>query len=448
MNKIHALILMILLPACFAVAGSGDKSRLIVMTDLGGFDPDDKQSLIHLLLCSDRIDIEGVISTNAWLDDPDRRDSIRAVADNYREVYNNLSRHSSGVITPDRLDSIIMRGQEKAHIYGTGEGMDSEGSEWIISRVSDESDGRPVWIAAWGGMNTLAQALQKASRIYDKDEFERFKGKIRIYDVLGQDDAGAWIAANYPDIMYIRNKEVYGWAPDDKWTDDNIQSVSQFGKHYPDRIWATEGDSPSFLYVYSNGLNAPEHPDWGGWGGRFSLTKGKNPTGMDFIERSGKDESAYGDYYMLVSAPEGVNAINMWREHIYNDFAARMKWTETSDYSKANHHPVVTVNRHHGNMPLHIRAKAGEKVTLDASGCSDPDNDGLKFCWTIYDKPVSYEGNVAIADSTDKTCVVNIPAGEGYGTLHVVLAVTDTGVPSLTSYKRIVIDVEEGECQK
>ncbi|WP_333493968.1 MULTISPECIES: nucleoside hydrolase-like domain-containing protein [Bacteroides] len=33
----------------------------MVTTDLGSSDPDDVQSMIHLLLCSDAIDIEGLI---------------------------------------------------------------------------------------------------------------------------------------------------------------------------------------------------------------------------------------------------------------------------------------------------------------------------------------------------------------------------------------------------
>ena len=30
-----------------------------------------------------------------------------------------------------------------------------------------------------------------------------------------------------------------------------------------------EGDTPSFLGLIDNGLNAYRRPDWGGWGGRY-----------------------------------------------------------------------------------------------------------------------------------------------------------------------------------
>ena len=45
-----------------AQVANEDKYRLIVTTDLGGTDPDDIQSMIHLLLCSNVIDIEGLIN--------------------------------------------------------------------------------------------------------------------------------------------------------------------------------------------------------------------------------------------------------------------------------------------------------------------------------------------------------------------------------------------------
>ena len=39
--------------------------------------------------------------------------------------------------------------------------------------------------------------------------------------------------------------------------------------NYPDVGYGMEGDTPSYLSLIPNGLNVPEHPDWGGWGGRY-----------------------------------------------------------------------------------------------------------------------------------------------------------------------------------
>lgn len=100
---------------------------------------------------------------------------------------------------------------------GVGEGKDSPGSELIIDAVDKKEDSRPVWLAAWSGMNTIAQAIWKVHATRTPEEFRKFAAKIRIYDVLGQDDAGAWIAKSFPEIFYIRNKEIYGWGPSDEW---------------------------------------------------------------------------------------------------------------------------------------------------------------------------------------------------------------------------------------
>ena len=41
----------------------GARPRVVVTTDIGGTDPDDFQSLVHLLLYADVLDIEGLISS-------------------------------------------------------------------------------------------------------------------------------------------------------------------------------------------------------------------------------------------------------------------------------------------------------------------------------------------------------------------------------------------------
>lgn len=237
-----------------AQVANEDKHRLIVTTDLGGTDPDDIQSMIHLLLCSNVIDIEGLISSQVWMDDPDKTAKISEVVEQFGEVLPRLNKHAEGYPSLNQLQAIIKQGQPSSNMTGVGQGKDSPGSELIISVVDKKKDQRPVWLAAWGGMNTIAQVLWKVKHTRSEKDIKKFTAKIRIYDVLGQDDAGAWIAKNFPEIVYIRNKEVYGWGPSDQWLKQNIQSHQPLGKHYPDRKWATEGDSPAFFYVYANGL--------------------------------------------------------------------------------------------------------------------------------------------------------------------------------------------------
>ena len=445
MKKFVAILLLFVpLLAQWALAQSllpNEKNRVIVTTDLGGADPDDIQSMIHLLVCSNVYDIEGLISSQAWVTDPDRTGKVREVVECFGEVLPRLKKHDPGYPDLDYLRSIVKRGQAVSNMDGVGEGKDSPGSELIIAAVDKKGDNRPVWLTAWGGMNTIAQAIWKVKHTRGESELKRFLGKIRIYDILGQDDAGAWIAHNFPDILYIRNKHVYGWPPSDEWIKGHIQCHGSLGKVYPNRIWATEGDSPAFLYLYANGLNVPDSVDYGGWGGRFSKEKQSGLRGMDFIEKSGKDETQYDPYYMYVSAPEGVQAINKWQRHIWNDFEARMRWAATDRFEAANHHPVAIVNGERSLRCLYVDAKAGETLTFDASQSEDVDNDNLSYNWSVYAEPSTYKDKVAVKSGKLPLCHVAVPHDASGKTIHLILEVTDDGTPNLTAYKRIVLRV-------
>jgi hypothetical protein len=56
-----------------------------------------------------------------------------------------------------------------------------------------------------------------------------------------------------------------------EWLDQNIRRKGPLGAEYPRWDNLMEGDTPSFLNLINNGLSSPEHPNWGGWGGRYEL---------------------------------------------------------------------------------------------------------------------------------------------------------------------------------
>jgi hypothetical protein len=148
-----------------------------------------------------------------------------------------------------------------------------------------------------------------------------------------------------------------------------------------------------------------------------------------------------------------------WRKAFQHDFSARMDWT-LKEFKGANHNPVVVVNGDLSNEPIVIHAKVGTPVTLSAAGTRDPDGNDLQYTWWYYEeaasvlsKPVkpeevvgergedelSIEPKVKIEDGDGEEAKV-IPRASGLA--HIILAVEDNGDPSLTSYRRVILRIE------
>lgn len=67
MKKIISLFVVCFFVLCQISAQTNNHTRMIITTDIGGSDPDDKQSLVHLMVMLDKVDLEGIISQHAWV---------------------------------------------------------------------------------------------------------------------------------------------------------------------------------------------------------------------------------------------------------------------------------------------------------------------------------------------------------------------------------------------
>jgi hypothetical protein len=423
-----------------------DRPRVLVLTDIGN-EPDDSQSMVRFLLHADEFDVEGLVATSSThLKDRVNPRMIAERVEAYGKVRDNLLRHADGYPTEASLRERIKSGRPEFGMRGVGEGKDSEGSDWIIA-VVDRDDPRPVRVTVWGGANTLAQALWKVKQARSPEEVERFVAKLRVYTISDQDDAGPWLRVTFPDLFYIVSpggdyaKATWAGISGEKhykfsgpdfslvsngWIDEHVQhGHGPLGELYPDTAYIMEGDTPSFLHLIPNGLNAPEHPEWGGWGGRYEKKSGFYTDTADTA--TGADGKTY---------TTGQASVWRWREAYQNDFAARMDWC-VWPRDGANHPPVARLG--HDEV---LEARAGEVVRLDATGSSDPDGDGLTYEWIAYPEAGTYRGRLEIKDSTKPAASVTAPEVEGPQEAHVILKVRDTGTPPLTRYRRVRIAIK------
>ena len=417
------------------------KPRIINTTDLGA-DPDDKQSMVRQLVSADAYDIEGlIVATGCWKPKQENTAMLDTLVDAYAAAYPNLSVHAPGFPTPEYLRSVSVMGQTGYGMGDVGNGKSSPGSDLIIATV-DRDDPRPVWVMGWGGMNTVAQAIWEVRETRSAEELSEFLSKLRLFDILGQDDAGAWIAHTFPEVFYIRATEVYGWQPTDAYLDEHVQNHGALGAVYPDRIWATEGDTPSFLHVYTNGLNDPERIGQGGWGGRFDTTERAGIRSMSEVAKiDANAETQYDPYYMSGNVPVGEATFTRWKRAIHDDFAARMDWSITDTYDGANHHPIAVLNGSHSRDILTMEAYPGTDISLSAEGSADPDGNTLQYAWYYYSEPSSYDGPVTVVGDKASSCIVRIPEAAAGQSLHLLLEVRDDGVPNLVVYRRMIINV-------
>jgi len=128
-----------------------------------------------------------------------------------------------------------------------------------------------------------------------------------------------------------------------------------------------------------------------------------------------------------------------WRKAYQHDFAARIDWSNTSIYENANHPPNVKLDH-----PNEINAITGAPVTLSGKGSTDPDGDELNYRWIYYDEVGSLNVDsrgFKIKNHDQQTATFIAPPTELAKTMHIILEVTDTGLPSLTRYQRVIVNV-------
>lgn len=450
---------------------SQDKPRVLVLTDIEN-EPDDAESLVRFLLYTNHFEVEGLVATTSThLRNKTAAYKIKEIVSAYGQVRSNLLKHESGFPSESYLQARIKSGLPVYGMDGVGEGKDSEGSEWLI-QVVDKEDERPLWVPVWGGANVLAQALWKVQQTRTPRELEVFVSKIRVYAISDQDDSAIWIRNTFPSLFYIvspgENYIHSTWTGisgethrkfasgadasivDNPWLRANIiENHGALGAKYPEVEYQMEGDTPSFLSLINNGLNVPERPDFGGWGGRYELYQPRFLPYRRFDTHVPETRPIWTDAEDEVMGKDGKIYMNnqatiwRWREAFQNDFAARMDYCIAS-FEEANHPPVIKT-KYDGEL----KVSPGESMVFDASESTDVDGDSLSYHWYIYQEAGSFwhwswKKSYTMSGSNDAEFKIafNENLELAYPqTLHLILEVTDNGQPALTRYGRYIINV-------
>ena len=448
------------------------KPRLVVCTDIAPADvePDDMESMVHLMAYADMFEIEALITSVGWNCDPypgEWSKYLYRVIDAYEKDLPNLMKRSKQKVflsqkeetgcqkigywpCADYIRSRAVMGSIYGGIRSIGERNDSPGSNLLI-QLADEDDPRPIYVAAWGGANTLAQAIWRVKQTRTEEEVKAFVRKFRLFTITDQDmdyahrmdrarSSHMWLRMEFThDLQIIWDEGAWQEQCElgkQNWTQHqlHIQTKGALGKEYPNYKWGVEGDTPSFLYVMPNGLNDPEDPTQAGWAGYHE--RGLCPDSLT---------TAWNSWQ------EPIRSISVgYKQRFYmdelNDFMARMQW---ANKGKGNRNPIVVVRSESGSLegkngqqgpsPLVIKAKAGNTIRLNASKSKDPDGNAIKFHW--WQQQEIGTAKLTIDNANKSVVNVHIPDDAQGQTLHLICEVSDNGAFKLKSYQRIIIQL-------
>lgn len=277
--KLTTLLLFFLIPFS-SQAQNPIKPRVLISSDIGGTDPDDNQSMVHLMMYSDLFQLEGLVSSPSFGNGS--KEEILRMIDLYAKDYTRLKRQNDKLMPPDDLRKLCKQGRRGLMDY-KGYSEPTEGSEWIVQQARKESD-QPLWVLVWGTLEDVAQALHDAPDI---------ASKIRVYWIGGPNkkwgvNSYAYIAKNFPDLWMIENNATYrGFITDNDKMEliEEYKGISQdanrYGTGYYDYAMkgagvmgadfinyykgiVKMGDTPSLLYMMHGDPNDPQGESWGG----------------------------------------------------------------------------------------------------------------------------------------------------------------------------------------
>jgi Protein of unknown function (DUF1593) len=266
----------------FATGKAKENPRVFIFTDINidSGDPDDRQSLIHLLWYANELQIEGIV--------PDRWNakSVEAcelVIDAYSRDYLKFSFDKKNYPIPDDLRKIVANNMDESfRLFG--------------SAVSDTRS--PLYVLVWGTMGSLSKILlahpeySKNIRLITigtglmlEEDIKHMPPdweKSKPCEQLNWNGSGRNVIYNNPQFNAMWWLEM-NWSYSGMFTGTEPQimfnELSRFGslgQHIKEVVkneaWAQYfrvGDTPSVLYVIDTNHDF-DNPTQSSWAGKFS----------------------------------------------------------------------------------------------------------------------------------------------------------------------------------
>jgi hypothetical protein len=279
MKRLFVLIGVILILSVSCKAKVTPKVLIFTDINIDSGDPDDRQSLIHLLWYANELQIQGII--------PDRWNarSVEAcnlVIDAYADDYRKYSFHSKDYPAPENLRKIVANDI-------------NESFQILNSAMSDASS--PVYVLVWGNMEVLSKLLLAHPEYSQNirlitigtglmlEEDLKFMPKAweksKACEQLNWNGFGRNVIYDNPrfnDIWWIEMNWTYsgmflGEEPKDMF--HKLSTYGSLGKHIKEVVknenWAhyfRVGDTPSVLYLIDTDHDL-DNPTQSSWAGKF-----------------------------------------------------------------------------------------------------------------------------------------------------------------------------------
>lgn len=369
----------------FRECGPGDpggpKPRVIVTTDMNGFntsaDPDDVQSMVHLLASANQFKTLGLISTPGHPDNQvaSIKDHITNIIEAYELDYdqsNSSNLVALGYPSAAMLKRVVRQGEFRTFDV-PNKSFDAtkashKGAKLILEEAQKVLDGTncgPIYVLVWGAITDLSLALKESERLGLGIEkvlrtyfianvnrsfgqpgfnyiYDNFLTSDRLWFIQSEQTFRGLNSTSYgaPGVQdrfvnnsLVRGKQYYLDALTDPATDSSQSCLAYVLRKSSDEIQVHEptqrikaGDTPSLLYVMDGNLDDPTSSSWGG---QYKLVSGKTKWWIDgHVDNSSRIRTrSSNDYTTNPSQSQRLNDGKTVSDHIpdiFNDWQQGM----------------------------------------------------------------------------------------------------------------------------